>query len=1501
MQWREDERKVRRLVQLCSSSGVIEYAVEVVISCRRCIWRSFLKVEMHGAIQSGGHSQKALNATASSQQLKSGSDNVQSSGNSPSQVKGKRRSRNDQGVEPIKGDQGIEVKRDHNMEANKREHLSKVSDGGFATFKFENIRTEINKITDKGGLISTEGVENLVSLMQLDVTEKKIDLASRIMLADVIAATEKSDFLIKFVQLRGVPVLDDWLQAVHKGKTDSGSSPHESEKLVEDFLLSLLRALEKLPINLNALQICNIGKSVNNLRSHKNMEIQKRARGLVDTWKKRVDAEMSKISDGKFVGSGQPASFPVKPGHSDVSQAGHKRTGSTDAAAKISLTRPSAAKVLPSKHGTTDSNKKPIAPAPLVASSKDPHCKAAMGSGGSVVPPPAVKEEKPSTSSQPQSNSHSCSGDQVKPIASSWKEEVMSSVAGSGNTSKLAGSTNRSHRSSNGLHVANVSVNHKETHSGRSGSVNKVMPAQKTSQCEKTPDIPVGDHGGSCRLIAGLPNASQSPGKSDSGGFLEDESIMGGKSSFVGIPDKRDLNDGRMKLKNDVPLSHTVDATDTELCQGNDVKEGFGGIAENRRNVEVTEKLADPAKTALLSGNENGACLTEPRTSSSNSMIALVESCAKYSEAVSPLAVGDDMGMNLLATVAAGEISISRSNIVTPTVSVGTPSAVEEHNDDAKLGLSCDVDMAERNALHEESANASFEEGKKVNYVLVNDMLQTDNKLLQTDNKLSTQLQTTQSTITRISSLDNLDSKNMEVKPGEEKIDFPEVEGNATIGVVPIEDKQTTEVQVSSICTDSKPNFTSPMKNENTSFEQNCKIEDNNNICISDVKAGDKCDIDVTDSAWKLEAMGVEEHMTNKVVKKLLSSSSSTKNLPKSSSSDSGMSLPAVSITPIVIDESKVMKSNSTEITLLELPSEAKEMCTPPPSTDELVVSAVISHDTAEIVGNLKEANKSGSVESSGIQEVLSTKIRETVNSAKSSRSSGFEEVGEEGHALSADHCASVLAEQIVATRLELDLNEGIPVDEGNQGQSIISSTMCSSSVHIPPCQSPFSNPISTDLPASVTVASPAKGPFVPPEILLKAKGEHVWKGSAATSAFRPAEPRMISNILDIPSSSDGTGKRIHPLLDIDLNIADEDVEDMTSQSSMQMACTTIANDLPTKIAGGVDLDLNRVDDNVENGQFLASTSCRLEVPLLPMQSATVGLPVGKANVLRNFDLNDRPGIDEAGIEIQPRSQQANFANILPSLAPVTGHRTNNLESVYASSSFRPNPFPVVIPSFYPDRGEQSNPVVAGVGPQRIPGSLSGNNLDIYRAPAFSSSPAMVISAVAPFPYANLSFPSSLSLAPASFSGGSTPYVDSASGGGSCFPAYPSLLVGPPGAVSSSHYPRPYMISFPEGGTSNLGRQGFDLNTGPASAYLEGKEENLASSSRYLLPATSQVFMEDQTRMYGVSGVGSKRKEPEGSWDAERHSERSSKQLSWKLYTNRSSHPIVNDLGIFLR
>ena len=61
----------------------------------------------------------------------------------------------------------------------KRERLSKTDDGDSGQFRPEHIlKSEIAKITDKGGLIDLDGVDRLVQLMQPDSTEKKIDRCS---------------------------------------------------------------------------------------------------------------------------------------------------------------------------------------------------------------------------------------------------------------------------------------------------------------------------------------------------------------------------------------------------------------------------------------------------------------------------------------------------------------------------------------------------------------------------------------------------------------------------------------------------------------------------------------------------------------------------------------------------------------------------------------------------------------------------------------------------------------------------------------------------------------------------------------------------------------------------------------------------------------------------------------------------------------------------------------------------------------------------------------------------------------------------------------------------------------------------------------------------------------------------------------------------------------------------------------------------------------------------
>jgi hypothetical protein len=272
----------------------------------RLLYRT--KLEMHGAVQSGWHSPERPNVPSASQQLKVGSDGAQNRGPS----KGKKRDRGVQGIDPAKQDRDCPLK---------------VNGSEPGNVKRDSTKSEVAEMTEKDGLPNAEAVKKLVNFMQHDQIERKLDFAGRARLADIIAATESPDCLSRFMQLKGLLVLNDWLQEIHKGRSGEGLSYKETDKPIEELILALLHALAKLPINLAALQSCSIGKSVNHLRSYKNPEIQRKARCLVDIWKKRVDTEMrsadaemkSKSTDGKLVLSGQAVSWSREVGFPEIS------------------------------------------------------------------------------------------------------------------------------------------------------------------------------------------------------------------------------------------------------------------------------------------------------------------------------------------------------------------------------------------------------------------------------------------------------------------------------------------------------------------------------------------------------------------------------------------------------------------------------------------------------------------------------------------------------------------------------------------------------------------------------------------------------------------------------------------------------------------------------------------------------------------------------------------------------------------------------------------------------------------------------------------------------------------------------------------------------------------------------------------------------------------------------------------------------------------------------
>ncbi|KAF8390363.1 hypothetical protein HHK36_024888 [Tetracentron sinense] len=1533
------------------------------------------RLEMHATVQPGGRSPKPLNGPASTPQLKPGSDGAQNSATF-SCVKGKKKERTDQGSDPVK-----------------RERATKTDDGDSGQFRTESmLKSEIAKITEKGGLLDFEGVDKLVQLIKPDRVEKKIDLADRKMLADVIASTDRFDCLGRFVELRGLPVLDEWLQEVHKGKIGHGSNPRESDKSIEEFLLALLRALDKLPVNLHALQTCNIGKSVNNLRSHKNLEIQKKARSLVDTWKKRVEAEM-KITDAKS-GSSQAVSWPTKPGLSEVSHVGNRRTGgSSEPPVKSSIT-PSAFKTAPVKLGQGESvfkstpqlpgsAKSASLPVSVGISSKDLHSKIAVGSGISDLPLTTIGEEKSSSSSQSQNNSQSCSSDHAKTVASSWKEDARSSTAGSLSVNKISSRISRHRKSSNGFVGSAVSGVQKETGSGKCGSLNRNVDSEKVSQsgsgltCERALDMPVVDHGNSHRLIVRLPNLGRSPARSASGGSFEDPSIMVSRASSPGLSEKHDHYDRKVKGRSDVYRANIASDANTESWQSNDVKDGLAGsdegdgspdavLEEERcRTGEESGKTTEASNaTCSSSGNLKSGKSYEASFSSIN---ALIDSCVKHSEACVPLSVGDDVGMNLLASVAAGEMP--KSDLVSPIGSPGRNSLVPEDScmgNDAKLKPSRENIVDRKQGGPDDVADGVPEKQEDIVGTRVKDGFQ----------HLTTHVSANYSgggckTTSYFSDVkpvgehsEHLHSSSMELQRTAElclKYDGePETaagslavsltdtreEGAEGEGANQLCEKRTSGV--TGVNGDGGPDF--KQKIGSPLFDENKKVDLAGERIVDSVAAvsdfvcgsvGDACDIDNVVSSVKAEKDAVEESPScpsleidgeNKnIVHERLSGGISTEQTPPVArleameGSGEDVVLPSGSgnvMGPKNIGTFKAEKADDMEARSHVEQSGKQVMeqaSNGPPSLDDRVGaglgSAFSDHTSEGVEENIerKEVLEHRSSGSDPHEDSSSIPVQETEQCVKSSGSklTGEEADEKEEYLSTADASSlSVAAGSDMAAKLDFDLNKGFPGDDGNQGEPINSAAPgCSSAVHFPsPLPFPVSS-MSSGLPASITVAAAAKGPFVPPENLLKSKAELGWKGSAATSAFRPAEPRKVLEMplstTDIPLPANTVGKLVRPALDIDLNVADErNLDDMVAQSSAHLIGSEsgppinncgmahgemFSSPARARSAGGLDLDLNRVDEGTDVGQFSASTSSRLEIPLLSVRSSSFGgLPNSDVNVLRNFDLNNGPGLDEAGTEPAPHNQHAKSS--VPFLPPVAGLRMSNTELGNFSSWFPPgNSYSsVTVPPNLPDRGEQPYPILATAGAQRILGPpTAGTNFspDVYRGAVLSSSPAVGFPPATPFQYSMFPFGSSYPLPSTSFSGGLTTYMDSSSGGVLHFPAVPSQLVGPAGAVSS-HYPRPYVISLPDG-TSNGGAessrrwgwQGLDLNEGPGGVDIEGRDERLPLALRQLSVASSPVLSEEQARIYQAAGGMLKRKEPEGGWDAERFSY---KHHSWQ-------------------
>ncbi|XP_057772580.1 uncharacterized protein LOC130992102 isoform X2 [Salvia miltiorrhiza] len=1365
---------------------------------------------MHVTLHPSGRSPKQATTPTSTSQLKPASDSGQNSGTSiPSQNKGKKRERIDHCADPVK-----------------RERSSRTDEGDSGQCKKEsNLRYEIARITENGGVADVEGVEKLVQLMQSDRMERKMDLVNRAMFASVMAFTDKVDCLSRFVELRGVPVMDEWLQDIHKGKIANGNLK-DGDKSVEEFLLVLLRALDKLPISLHALQMCNIGRSVNHLRSHKNTEIQRKARTLVDTWKKRVEAEMMSI-DLKSGSTPAVAAWSSKSRLPEASHGGSITPSGSDVVMKSSITQSSAIKPtsVRSSHGETTakyvSSPGPVKQASSLASGKESQSRTSVGGTADAH---QNREDRSSSSNQ----SHNCGR------SSSSKEDVKSSASGSGTVNKVSSSTrNRKISSSPGR---SASGSQKETNSNKNSSAHKSTAMQKLSHSaltsERVVEGPINE-GSSHKLIVKIPNRIRSPAQGVNGGSLEDPTVMSSRASSPVL--KHEQHDDPSKGKNDLYQCNAV--AKMKACQNNDPKDTLTG-SEGAGSPAVPPDEEQSMTTEDSKRTIEGPPATLPKLVKSHSsfspMNALIESCAKYSEATSSLSLEDDVGMNLLASVAAGELS--RSDVVSPTNSTERSKPVADevcNGDEAKSKFSVDDSVACDGKQHAGLEGSSWSNDRL--HVSKTASPSCDRKCSPSYSSIDVPAGECAKDF-RSSSKDlrsNADLKlEVEEKPNKKTVTAPislEKVRDSESGQGNHEEKGTASKAISDKLPKCISGGTYVMVTEEkvsvghlTTNECKPTVEDEGSEPGDVVKVGEPEDMDAKSCMSKSEQLNFDED----------------------------------------VDINAVSESHSASV-----------VCP-------------ISHD---LNNNFEETNVENQAT---VEQISPPQVRcpisvdfegqKEVELARFGSASTMQDEADK-FASTGDGAASFTAEgaTVSGTKMKFDLNE-FSAEDGKCGDSLNKSSPTLSTVHINSLAFPTSSTIDGNS-ASVTVAAAAKGPFVPPENLLKCKVELGWKGSAATSAFRPAEPKrgfeMPLGLTNLSCSDSSTSKHDRISLDFDLNVPDERVlEEMASSGSALAVgsttespsnCANEASDsLPVRGSCGLDFDLNRVDETNDIG--ICSTSSKRDGKSSVMHDK----PLGGFHVQRDFDLNNGPVADDAGVD-QFMSNQLVNGSITPQL-PSAGVRMNG-PVLSSFSSWFPSGgtySTVTVPSILPERLEQPFPMFPPGAPQRIYGSAGVNpfNPDMYRGSVLSSSPTVPFGTNS-FQFPVFPFGTSYPLPSTPFSVGATSYADSSSGARLFAPPVNSQYLGPIGSFASQ-FQRPYMVSLPDisynGGLESnrkWGRQGLDLNTGPGAIESDVRDEILPLSSGQHSVASSHALQEEQARMFSDSGSILKRKEPEGSWD----------------------------------
>lgn len=413
-------------------------------------------------------------------------------------------------------------------------------------------------------------------------------------------------------------------------------------------------------------------------------------------------------------------------------------------------------------------------------------------------------------------------------------------------------------------------------------------------------------------------------------------------------------------------------------------------------------------------------------------------------------------------------------------------------------------------------------------------------------------------------------------------------------------------------------------------------------------------------------------------------------------------------------------------------------------------------------------------------------------------------------------------------------------------------------------------NSISTPIPvasASRPVGAPGL-PFAP----LQFEGALGWKGSAATSAFRPASPRRPScgdKVLSTGDAGNSLKARLG-CLDIDLNVAeggDDKLVDLMSgkqisvSSGLQSAESSL--EMSPKRSERLKLDLNRTSDDgdalpsdlrVEGRIFYNRNGHRSPSPVSSSSSLQPSL--------RNIDLNDRPNVHVDSSDQGPR-----YGGSSQSISAFVGPKSDE-----PAISILGKKVEISRKDFLPQ--VSSLPNGKSVDPAADTNlARAGGTLGLGPAVSYTHSPVFGYNGLTAAP--GMSFSSTL-YGP----GGPIPYMVDSRGA----PVVPQI-VGSASVVPPTYSQPPFIMSMtsaPPGlNGSGASRPSFDLNTGFA---VEGGSRE-PGSLRHLFMAGQSRSMEDHLRVSSQassSSVGGKRKEPDAGWESYAYGYRHHQQPPWK-------------------